>query len=182
MVMTDRRKYEIIQNMSKDEHFRATLRVNEKMIRERYDMELTTRFICLRNETVENISNVRDFGEYLNERIIALINDPQTDWDEEERIFRKTFEYLDNAMSDTVFCKYYADVDRFKGGLSIGAFEIIALGLGRRGGNISADFDLTNRVKALWHQVDSGEVSWRGNSAGGRLARTLPLSDNFYED
>lgn len=182
MVMTDRSKYEIVQNLSKDVHFRATLRVNDKMIRERYDMELTTRFICLRKESIENIGNVRDFGEYLNERIIALINNPQTDWDEEERIFRRTFEYLDDKMSDSAFCKYYEDVDRFKGGLSVGAFEVIALGLGRRDGAVSAGFDLTEHVKTLWRKVDNGEVSWRGNSAGGRLTRTLPLADSFYED
>lgn len=182
MVMTNKDKYEIIQRMSENEHFQATLRINEKMKRERYDMELLTRFICLRKENVENIVNIRDFGEYLNERIIALFNSKETDWEEEEHIFKKTFEYLDNNMSDSVFCKYFADVDRFKGGLSVGAFEIIAIGLGRHDGNTFDGFNLNSQIKNLWNKVNNGDISWRGNSASGRLARTLPIGDNFYEN
>ena len=182
MVMTDRNKFNVIQRLSENEHFRATLRVNEKMMRERYDMELVTRFICLRTEIVENIRNTNDFGEYLNERILALFEDPQKDWTEEERIFCKTFETLDAAMSDDVFCKYYVELDRFKGGLSVGAFEIIAIGLGRNGGNMAEGFDLQQHVKELWRKVDDNVISWRGNSASGRLNRTLPLADKFYEN
>lgn len=182
MVMTNRDKFNIIQNLSNDEHFKATLRINEKMIRERYDMELVTRFVCLRSENIDNIKNTNDFGEYLNERILSLFEDKQIDWEEEERIFRCTFEILDNAMSDSVFCKYYRDIDRFKGGLSVGAFEIIAIGLGRRGGIIPADFDLQSHVKDLWSRYNDNEITWRGNSASGRLSKTLPIADSFYEN
>lgn len=182
MVMTDRDKFNIIQNLSNDEHFKGTLRINGKMYSERYDMELVTRFICLRQECVDNIRNASDFGEYLNERILSLFENENINWAEEERIFRRTFEQLDNAMSDNVFCKYYSDLDRFKGGLSVGAFEIIAIGLGRHGGNMPVGFDLQQNVKELWQKVDANEVSWRGNSAAGRLIRTLPLADTFYEN
>ena len=171
-----------MQRLSKNEHFQATLRVNEKMLRERYDMELVTRFLCLRMENVENLVNTGDFGEYLNERILSLFNNNQLDWVEEERIFQKTFEFLDTSMSDDVFCKYFDDVDRFKGALSVGAFEIIALGLGRRNGEVPVDFDLKDHIKDLWRKVNSGEISWRGNSASGRLSKTIPLADHFYEN
>lgn len=182
MVMTNRDKFNIVQNLSNDEHFKDTLRINGKMYSERYDMELVTRFICLRQDSVENVRNASDFGEYLNERILSLFENNQIDWVEEERIFRSTFEQLDIALSDNVFCKYYRDIDRFKGGLSIGAFEIIAIGLGRLGGVMPANFDLLQRVKDLWGKVDDNVVSWRGNSAAGRLSRTLPLADTFYEN
>ena len=182
MVMTNRDKFNIVQNLSNDEHFKGTLRINGKMYSERYDMELVTRFICLRQDSIENVRNASDFGEYLNERILYLFENDQMDWVEEERIFRRTFEQLDNALSDDVFCKYYRDIDRFKGGLSIGAFEIIAIGLGRHGGDMPANFDLLQHVKDLWGKVDDNVVSWRGNSAAGRLSRTLPLADTFYEN
>lgn len=182
MVMTDRNKFEIIQRLSQDEYFQSTLRINEKMKLERYDMELATRFICLRTENVENVRNAKDFGEYLNDRILSLFEDRDINWAEEEAIFRKTFEYLDNVMSDEAFCKYNRELDKFRGGLSVGAFEIIAIGLGRREGKVPEGYNLLHSIKNLWNNLENGGISWRGNSASGRLLRTLPLADTFYEN
>jgi len=182
MVMTNKDKFDIIQDLAKDQHFQSTLRINERMRQERYDMELVTRFICLRQESIENLRNIQDFGEYLNERILAIFNDNQINWEEEESVFHRTFELLDSTMSDDVFCKFYQDIERFKGGLNIAAFEVIAIGLGRRNGQLPDRFDLEQHVKELWRKVDSGEISWRGNSASGRLLKTIPLAVSFYEN
>jgi hypothetical protein len=182
MVMTDKNKFAIIQRMSQNKNFQSTLRINERMKLERYDMELATRFLCLRSEKNDNLNKIKDFGEYLNERTLLLFNDSNLDWDEEEDIFIRTFEQLDSQMHDDVFCRYNPNEDKFRGGFSIAAFEVIAIGLGRRSGKIPEGYNLMNNIKNLWHSIDNGDVSWRGYSAAGRLLKTLSLADSFYEN
>lgn len=66
--------------------------------------------------------------------------------------------------------------------INIGAFEIIAIGLGWLDGNVPDNFDLQEKVKALWVNIKQEDLSWSGNSASGRLGKTLELAKSFYEN
>lgn len=54
MVMENSNKFNILQNLSTDTHFINTLRLSDKNFEERYDLELVTRFVCLRTENIAN--------------------------------------------------------------------------------------------------------------------------------
>lgn len=75
-----------------------------------------------------------------------------------------------------------ADKRRFRGGFNIGAFEIIAIGLGWRNGILPNNFDLEDKVKRLWEDIEQRNLTWSGNSASGRLGKTLELAKTFYEN
>lgn len=181
MVMTDPSKFEIIQDLSKDINFVSSLNISEKDKKERYDLELITRFICLRHEDVESIKNIKDLSSYLDDKIIEICGDKNFDWNTEEKVFHSTFKTINDGIGDDAFRKFDVEKSKFKGGFYISSFEIVAIGLGLNGGKIPVKFDLKKRVKNLWHRIEDKNIKWLGNSASGRLAKTLKLGKELYE-
>lgn len=182
MVMTNSDLFRKIAELSHNEAFINTTRLSDRQKVERYDMELVTRFICLRHSTVEELKKVSDIGEFLNDKIIQLFNDEHIDWNTETSVFNKTFECISEALDEQAFCRFIVDKNRYRGGFNIGAFEIIAVGLGRLDGVLPDNFDFATKVEQLWRKIDSDNISWGGNSASGRLAKTLELEKELYEN
>ena len=144
-------------------------------------MELITRFICLRQEDVQNIRRASDFGEYLNDKIISIFEDTAFDWDNEITIFKNTFDYIHEQLGDRAFSKYNAERQKFEGGFYTAVFEMVAISIGRHNG-LHIDTPLLDKVKNLWSQILQDDLSWKGYSASGRLVRTLSLGDRLYEN
>ena len=180
MVMINPSVFERILNMGKNEAFVNTVNLPDKLMEERYDLELITRFICLRNESIENIKNISDLNSYLNNRIVEIFNDNSFDWDQEETIFNRTFVALNDRLGENAFCKYYREKDRFSGQFLISAYEIVAISLGRLNGTITEQVNLTDSLKKTWNAVVDGHVSWTGHNASGRLPKTLNLGMAMY--
>lgn len=182
MVMYNRDLFERIQEMSQYSNFVETLRINEKSFSERYDLELVTRFICLRTENIDNLKKVQDFGSYLDDRIIELFNNGKINWDEEERIFKSTFDIINEALGDEAFCKYDIESGKFKGRFYTSAFEIIAIGLGRHHNHVPTKEDLKDKIINLWKTIEEENISWKGYNASGRLDKTISLGNRLYEE
>lgn len=180
MVMENPVKFNMLQDLSNDPHFINTLRLSDKNFEERFDLELVTRFICLRNEKLENLRGISDFGNYLDKRIISLFKDEELDWNEEIRIFKKAFLKIDESLGDLAFLKYDTEKEKFTGRFYTSAFEFVAIGLGRKNADLPEDFDLKNAVISLWKEIATDDISWKGYNAVGRLAQTLALVDKLY--
>lgn len=182
MVMNDKQKFEYIKNMSEYIPFQETLRIGENYIQERYDMELAVRFICLRHDVISEIRNKADFGNYLNDKILSLFDDVTINWETEVDVFKRTFDVINEKLSDNAFLRYDVEKEKYKGGFNIGAFEIIAICLGKRNGVLPEDIDLSSRVIALWKHLAQKEINWKSNNAFGRLTKTLELGEKLYEN
>lgn len=182
MVMENPDKFNMLQNLSTDAHFINTLRLSDKNFEERYDLELVTRFVCLRTEDIANLKGVSDFGHYLDKRIIAIFRSKDFDWDKEIEIFKKTFQMIDECMGDSAFLKYDVEKKKFTGRFYTSAFEFVAIGLGRKEGVLPLNFNLKEQVIELWKDIAEQNVSWKGFNAAGRLAQTLKLVDKLYSD
>lgn len=180
MVMTNRDIYIKIKEMCEFQPFRSTLSINDKAMKERFDMELVTRFICVRHENVERFANIRDFSDYLNDKIIELINDSSINWDEETDVFKRTFDAINKALEDDAFCKYYPDEQRFKGGLYIPAFEFIAIAIGCHDGNVDSN-SLRENVIKIWEKISKESINWQGRNHRTRIKETLNLGEMLYE-
>ena len=76
-----------------------------------------------------DLRGIGDVGTFLTDRIIAH-SEGQLDLQEEGRIFRKTFDLLDNALGDDCFRRYNVEKQRFMGGFLVSVFEVIGIGLG----------------------------------------------------
>lgn len=180
MIMENPDKYNIIRELSEYQPFVDTLRISDSSFDERYDMELVTRFICLRNENPENLKGVNDFGDYLDKKIVSLIRDTNFDWEEEKRIFKKCFDLIDNNLSDSAFQKFDIKDNKFKGRFYASAFEFVAVGLGKINGVIAEEFNLREKVKEIWNIIDNENISWKGANASGRLGKTMAIAKRLY--
>lgn len=180
MVMADPVKFRFVKSLAEYEPFKQTINVSERDKDERYDMELVTRFICLRTEDINKIKSVSDFSSYLNDRIISIFSDINFNWELEMTIFKRSFDIINNGLSDNAFRKYDTERNRYKGSFYISAFEFVAIGLGRHNGKISEGFNIDNQVKQLWRYISDNSINWLGYSAAGRLAKTIALGDRLY--
>lgn len=180
MVMTNSALFKRVKDMADYSNFKSTLSINEKAKAERFDMELVTRFICMRHEQVEKYSSVRDFSDYLNDKIVELFKDNTIDWAEEERVFHITFDAINEALGDDAFCKYDVTQQRFKGGLYLPAFEIVAVSIGNNNGNVIRA-ELKERLIQIWKRIEDENISWQGRNHRIRIKETLELGKMLYE-
>ena len=181
MVMTNRELFKIIKDMSEYPNFVASLPLNDKAIEERMDMEIVTRFICLRHEDPDYFRKVDDFSDYLNDKIVQLFKDETINWELEKRIFRKTFDAIYEIMNDEAFCRYYIDENKFKGGFYIPAFEFVAVNIGRHDGEIDK-VHLKERLLKIWQTIKAEKLSWQGRNHRKRISETLSLGEILYEN
>lgn len=182
MVMTNPEIFRRLSELSHNEDFVNATRLSDKQKEERYDMELITRFICLRHSTAEEIKVVADLGDFLSDKVVSLFNESDVDWNEEVNVFNQTFKIISDSLDEDAFCKYVVEKGCFRGGFNIGAFEMIAVGLGRKDGVLPDNFDFKEKVKGLWRKISEDQISWGGNSASGRLGKTLELGKALYEN
>lgn len=180
MVMTDAVKYRLLKDLSEYEPFKQTINISDRDKAERYDMELVTRFICLRNDDISRIKGLSDFSSYLNDKIIDIFSDVNFNWDNEISIFKRTFDIINDGLSDNAFRKYDTERNRYKGAFYISAFEFVAIGLGRHNGQVPEGFNLDEKVKDLWKYITDNSINWLGYNAAGRLVKTIALGDQLY--
>lgn len=181
MVMVDNEKYDTLNQLSQYENFKSVLRLGDKAFKERFDLELVTRFLCLRGEDITTIRKASDFGEYLNDKIMNIFEDSEYDWERESQIFKQTFDYIKEELDENAFSKYNVQRQQFEGGFYTAVFEMVAISIGRHDGN-HINGSLMDKIKGLWNRIEEEDLSWKGYSASGRLVRTLALGDSLYED
>lgn len=64
MVMTNPELFNKLSSLSNSTDFVNTISISDKQHEERYDMELVTRFVCLRHTDIESVKRVKDFGDF----------------------------------------------------------------------------------------------------------------------
>lgn len=180
MVMTDPVKYRILKELSEYEPFQESINISDNDKAERYDMELVTRFVCLRKEDVGKIRGVSDFSSYLNDKIIDIFLDVSFNWDDEITIFKRTFDTINKGLFDNAFRKFDTERGRYKGAFYISAFEFVAICLGRRDGLVPEGFNFDEQVRALWQYIADNNIKWLGYGATGRLSKTIALGERLY--
>ena len=182
IVMSDPEKFQILNNMSNYDNFKNIVNLTDKSLKERFDLELITRYVCLRHEpNLAKLKGVSDFGEYLDDKIVSIVSDDSFDWKREVRIFNKTFDYISDELGTDAFQKYDLKNDRFIGGFYTSVFEIIAITIGRHEAE-SISGNLKSKIKGLWKKIEEDDLTWKGSNASSRIQRTISLGDKLYEE
>ena len=181
MVMTNRDLFRTVKDMSEYIPFVNSLPLNDKAFEERMDLEIVTRFICMRHEDPETFKRVDDFSDYLNDKIIQLFKDNRIDWEQEKAVFEKTFDAIYEVMKDEAFCRYFIDEDKFKGSFYIPAFEFVAVSIGCHNGDVDKTH-LRERIVKIWQKIKDDKMSWQGRNHRKRISETLSLGTMLYED
>ena len=185
LLMVNPDAYRWISELALDENFQACTALSDRMLDERFDMELVIRFLVFRNLEESELSSVGDIGEYLTNRIseIAQSEDFQRIKEVEETAFKATFAWLANSLEDRSFRRYDAAKGRYLGGFLISAFEPIALGIGYNVASYDDNTDvqkIEDVVKELWGNPKFTSRSGGGIRTAARLRSTIPLGRHLF--
>ncbi|HEY3967082.1 MAG TPA: DUF262 domain-containing protein [Planctomycetaceae bacterium] len=180
LISIDRDYYKWLAELSEYANFRECISLPEKLEKEAYDVELALRFVLLRKLAEPELpgSGVA-LGEYLTKKMVEVVTKKKLDRPKEERAFKTTFDLLAGALNSDSFRKY--EKNRFTGGFSVAAYEVIALGLGydiEKARKMTAD-SIRDLVKnEVWS--DTSFLTSTGLAAATRLPRTLARGRSVF--
>jgi hypothetical protein len=179
IIMVDSEALEHIKEMAVDPNFIECCALSDRNLDEQYDLELVVRFITLRKWNPEE--SMGDLGPFLDDRIVEIAANQNFSWLTEKNVFKTTFRLLVETLGSDSFRRYDSQTDRFKGGFSVSAFEVIALGLGYLAETKSlSSLGITEKVKRLWME-ESVIRDVRGRRSADRLKNTLPFGRKFMD-
>lgn len=182
LVMLNKEFYLWLKSLSEDENFLNTISLAERLIDEKYNMELALRFIILSHINPNEVKSIPDFSEFVTDKMILIAQDQNYDRAANELIFRNTFKLLNDSLAESSFKKYAIDKGRFEGKFLLAAFESVAIGLGK---NISTwnaiPFDaavqtnLTDKIIAIWNNPAFQARYGSGVNVTSRVPVIVPL-------
>ena len=185
LIMVNPDAFRWIEYLAKDENFQSCIALSDRLLSERYDLELVTRFLVFRSLEENRLGSIGDIGEFLTDSIVELAarNRFQQVKSAEEEAFRVTFACLGEALGDQCFRKYDGVKKRYLGGFLISAFEPIALGLGYNFNHYSGGTGLQkirSKGKKLWADQKFLGHSGSGVRASTRIPSNIPLGRSLF--
>jgi hypothetical protein len=181
IVMLNKDLYRWMKDLSQDEHFRECVALSERQEVEQYDMELVLRFIVFRAMARDELGTIGDMGEFLTDKAVELASNKAFDAPGEAAAFRATFALLSRTLGDDSFRRYDAKRNRFVGGFSVSAYEVVALGVGynyRRLEKNSSKIEPT--AKRIWSDPEFTTNSGSGIRASTRVPRIVPFAREIF--
>jgi hypothetical protein len=185
MLVAAKREFFVwLKDMANVSEFKQCVCLSERSYDEQYDLELVLRFLILRTIQIGAISGMGDLGDFLTEGMQALA-DTHDSWSQQESTaFKNTFELIANVAADNAFRRFDREKDRFLGGFSISAFEVIAMGIGCHIEQLAKKPDyascILDKVKTLWSRRDFNESSGSGIRASTRIPKTLEIGRELF--
>jgi uncharacterized protein with ParB-like and HNH nuclease domain len=186
LVMLDKTFYEWLKSLADDAHFLNSISITERLVKEKYNMELALRFVILNTIDPNEVKTVTDFSEFITSKMVEITSDPQFNRNDMETKFRETFLLLDNVFADSTFQKYSETKGRFEGKFLVAAFEAIAIGLGKNinqwiaiGYNEKVKAVLTSKVKEIWADGNFQARYGSGVNVTSRVPVLLPLGEKL---
>lgn len=186
LVMLDKTFYEWLKALADDLHFLNTISITDRLVREKYNMELALRFIILNIIDPNEVRSVTDFSEFVTNKMVDIAGDSEFNRAEMEAKFRQTFELLDKVFADSTFQKYSEAKNRFEGKFLVAAFEAIAIGLGKNielwtaiEYNEDVKASLISKVKEIWADASFQTRYGSGVNVTSRVPTLIPLGENI---
>ncbi len=168
--------YRDLKGLAEDQHFRDCTLLSDMQLSERYDMDLALRFMALRDVDPATIGDVHDF---LRDRMEELATSKTFNIEREKTLFKEVFEFLDSAVDGNAFRPWNAKLGVFRGAFSLGAFEGLALALGRHWRDVKRvrqKFDIKKVIRDLWG-TEQYKKSFSGLRARERMVRVVPAAE-----
>jgi hypothetical protein len=170
--------YNWLEELSRYEPFTESVVLSERLIEERYDVELVTRYLVLHNwpGNKMNQSALRDLPQILDDKSVEFALSNPNGSTIFSNIFRKSFDLIVSNGADDIMRRYDPASGEVKGSFLNSSFEIIALGLGYHMANDTPyRTDLKNVQRELWAMNDMQKGFATGRSTEARLVQFLPL-------
>lgn len=167
--------FEWIQKLALKDHFKTCVQLSDRLLEEKYDLDLLVRFLVLFDKTDEQLREISEIGTFLDDSIVEMANNPQYDRNLAEVIFDTTFKALASACADTCFQRYNSHKKRFLGSFLVSAYEAVAFGVATYYQHYStptAQKTLDSRVKKLWRT----QAFLNGIGSGVRASTRIPIT------
>jgi len=183
LLMVNRDFYQWLVILKDDPNFQICIPISERQKDEQYDMELVARFVTLWDMAEEDLTNIKEVGAFITDRIIAIAENQEYPRERTEAAFRKTFQILANSLGEDSFKKYNRTKEYPSGPVLISMFEIVGLGIAynsqQENYEISEE-ELREIQKSLWDNPQFVSGTGSGIRASIRIPITIPMGRNSY--
>lgn len=181
-IMLNRNFYTWLRQLSYNPDFIECTPFTEKSRKEQEDLEYVLRFMVYRNISSSEYSYSDNIRELITEKMREFCIKNNLDYKKEKEIFDKTFELLRNSLKGDVFKKYDIIDGKFKGGIQLSIFEIIAIGVANNLDRIlamenSVDY-ITEKIKSLYSDSKYLELQ-KSNIASQRAVTKFSILTKF---
>ncbi|MBD2551260.1 DUF262 domain-containing protein [Microcystis elabens FACHB-917] len=165
-----------IEKLASRQSFVACTLLSDRLIDERFDLELVLRFLILHAKPAAEltVSALKDFSQVLDDKSVELASAFPAKISLLERVFDETFDYIASNGADKIFRKWDSGSSEFKGSFLNTAFEVFGLGIGfhfSQGSRCRSD--LVAAAKEFWNELPSGFAT--GKSTEARLVEFIPM-------
>jgi hypothetical protein len=167
-----------LELLAKYPSFVQCVSLSERLVEERFDLELVVRFLVLHVRPLEKLtlSSLRDFSQVLDDEAIKLAYSHPVGAETLRNTFTQTFDFIAANGGEKVLRKWDAERSESRGSFLSTAFEVFALGLGyhmARGTKYRTD--LLAVVKEFWKRPEMQTRFATGISTERRLIQFVPL-------
>ncbi|MFF7010804.1 DUF262 domain-containing protein [Streptomyces fimicarius] len=181
LVSMSKPHFEWLTEVSNDRNFLAVLDMPQRLIDERYHMELALRFTFLHSIPEPRLSSIRNIGDFLTEQLVDFADLSPRKLEEEKEVFSRTFEVLAASGGADLLRRWNYAKTRPEGYFSLTAFEALALGIaynlpGRR----SSFGDISSKQKELWSNPQFSAGHATGVRSDQRMKRTIPFGRQLF--
>lgn len=175
--LIDSKFINFIKELKTDIHFRNTTnRIGNSRIQKRFDEELVLRFFAFKNASSDYKHDIDEFlTDYMESVSLNDIKDESIfDYESERQIFKKTFEFLDEAYGNTVFSTINPKT-KSPGVFNVYLFESITTGIQDRLNESSID---KNKILKFRNLLDDLKVDseFRSATVGGGKNFAAPMN------
>ncbi|RYY48716.1 MAG: DUF262 domain-containing protein [Chitinophagaceae bacterium] len=186
LVMLDSGFYDWLKQLSEYPSFLNTVSLAERLLDEKYNMELALRFVLLNLINLDEVRGVQDFSEFITDKMVEYVRSGNFSAPLLARQFTATFDFLDWALPEMAFKKFNVEKQRFEGKFLVAAFEAVGIGLSR---NIDAWIRLpkddalrqhfVSRVQDLWRDASFQAKYGSGVNVTTRVPVIIPLGEKI---
>lgn len=173
-----------IEGLASYPAFVEATQLSDRLLEERYDLELVLRFLLLHKWPSNNLntSTLRDLPQLLDDGAVQMATAHPKGESAAESTFKGVFDVVQGAGGDNVFRRWEAKKATFAGSFLNSAFEVIALGLGfhvAQGSRYRTD--LLGVARELWTRPDMSSGFATGKSTEARLVVLIPLGRKLLQ-
>lgn len=167
-----------MERMASYPAFVESMLLSDRLVEERFDLELVTRFMALHNRprNLFTLRLMRDLPRLLDDEIVKMATLPESAIAQLEHVFKTTFVFINQNGGPDVFRKWDPQRGQFRGSFLSTSFEVFALGIGYQiANNKPYQQGLLAVVKKFWSRPEMQSGFATGRSTEARLAEFVPL-------
>jgi hypothetical protein len=188
LVLLNDNFYNWLRKLSNDKNFLNTLSLNDRLMKQQYNMELALRFLIFKRIEPSTVKSTTDLGEFVTNKMRELATNSNFQYKKERSEFLRTFEILNYCLGEDTFKRYDAKKGKFGGKFLISAFEAIGYGLGRciddyKNDELSQELatDNVNKIISIWADKNFQKRSGSGIPVTLRVPTIIPIGEETFK-